>query len=210
MTADPIFEPIPTAEIATPLPKRPGRAPALNPDGTRKHPPRPAGNRRGKTPRKPSASRPRTPKSLAPVIGAFLALINGAVIVSPLGTRPVVAITDPNVIPERIGDELDAVEIAALASAIDAQCRRSPRFRKYVESALSAGSGGTLITVIGLIAARRLARHGVLPANIDIMGGIVLSADLDSLASIMPAPATTDAETGETVPDRSADDANES
>lgn len=160
--------------------------------------------------RKPTVRR-AGPKSLAPEIGAFLSLVNGLVIVSPLGTRPVEAIADPNITPDRIGDELDAAEITALASALDAQCRRSPRFRKYVESVLGAGSGGTLVTVIALIAARRAARHGMLPAHIDPMAGMILSADVGALASMVPTPGTDepDPDTGEIAPDRNASDADE-
>jgi hypothetical protein len=158
--------------------------------------------------RKPSTAPRRGPKSLAPEIAAFLALVNGIVIVSPLGTRPVEAITDVNVEATRVGDELDAVEIAALAASIDAQCRRSPRFRKYVEGVLNAGSGGTLVTVIALIAARRAARHGIIPENIDAMGGLILAADVGALADMTPPRTEPDADpqTGEVAPDRGAED----
>lgn len=158
-------------------------------------------------PKRRTTTARRKPVSLAPEIGALLALVNGAIIASPLGTRPVQAITDPNIAAERIGDELDGAEIAALASAIDAQCKRSPRFRKVVEGFLGAGSGGTLIAVVGLIAVRRMARHGVLPPHLDFTAGMVLSADVGALADMADAAVeTTDPDTGETVPDRSADD----
>lgn len=136
-------------------------------------------------------SRARGARSLRVEIGALLTMANTAVIMSPLGTRPVAAITDPS-FPleriERIGDELDAAEIDALASALDAQCRRSPRFRKLIEGMLTAGAGGALVTVIGMIAARRLARHGVLPPMLDPMLGLALSSDgLGALADMAPA-----------------------
>lgn len=216
--AAPVFDPIDAGSLAqdpiTPQRRgRKGRTLSSHPSAVRAREARArakAGTAPDRRPakRKATSSRPRTAKSLAPEISAFLALVNGIVIVSPLGTRPVEAITDPNVIPERRGDELDAIEIAALASAIDAQCRRSPRFRKYVEGVLTAGSGGTLITVLGLIAARRASRHGVLPENVDLMAGIILSADIDALAAMAPATATpeTDPQTGETAPDRGVDD----
>lgn len=144
----------------------------------------------------------RGPKSLAPEISAFLSLVNGVLIVSPLGTRPIEAITDVNVAPTRIGDELDAAEITALAAGIDAQCRRSPRFRKYVEMVLGAGSGGTLMTVIALIAARRAARHGMLPPDVDAMAGMILAADVGALAGLSDDQPSQDETTGETIPDR--------
>ena len=59
-------------------------------------------------------------------------------------------------------DALDVAELDALASALDEQCKLSPRFRKYVESMLGVASGGQLIAVVGMISARRLARHGFL------------------------------------------------
>lgn len=195
---------IPAPNAPTPPRRKPGRVPALNPDGTRKHPPRPAGNRRGRPAGKPGR-RPTTrkAKSLREPIAALLTMVNMAVLMSPLGTRPMSATTDPSVTPERVGDELDAAEINALATAIDLQCQRSPRFRKYVESMLGVGSGGALISTIGIIAVRRAARHGLAPAMLDPTLGIMLSGDdLDALFSMSKTePDTTpDPVTGETPP----------
>jgi hypothetical protein len=82
-------------------------------------------------------------------------------------------------------DALDAAEITALSKAIDSQCQQSPQFRKYVETALNATSGGGLIVVIGMIGARRLARHGILlPKAADDQIGAVLSGDLSMLSQL--------------------------
>lgn len=201
----PLFETIdPRVMAQEPIPepkRRRGRPPKIDPvTGERITPKR--------TPRKPAprraSARPRGPRSLRPEIAALLTMVNAAIVLSPLGTRPVEAITDPNVIPERVGDELDAAEIDALAAAIDAQCRRSPRFRKYVESVLGAGSGGALVTVVGMIAARRAARHGILPPMLDPMLGLALGSDgIGALANMEPpreTPTGPDPETGETAP----------
>lgn len=203
------FDAIPTTDIGAPArkPRELSQSPAAI--KARAQRARAKGNEPRRKVGRPRKTPGRAPKSLAPEIGAFLALVNGIVIASPLGTRPVEAILDPAVMPTRVGDELDAVEINALASALDAQCRRSPRFRRYVEMALGAGSGGTLITVLGLIVARRAARHGILPENVDMMAGMVLSADIESIAAMTPDKPTTDPDTGENVPDRSATDGDE-
>jgi hypothetical protein len=68
-------------------------------------------------------------------------------------------------------DALDPAEVAALAKAIDQQAKASPRFRKYVEVAVSAGSGGQLLGVIIMIGVRRAARHGYLEESFDAMIG---------------------------------------
>lgn len=172
---------------ALPKPRRkPGRAPALDPiTGERLHKPRPSGKRR--TPARRPASRARGPKSLRPEIAALLTMVNSVVVMSPLGTRPIEAIADPSILPERLGDELDAGEISALASAIDAQCQRSPRFRKYVESMLGVGSGGALITTLAMIATRRAARHGIAPPMLDPMLGMILNGEgMEALTSMQP------------------------
>lgn len=206
----PAFEPVPVESLQEPIKAgKDGKPLSMKPSAVRARRARAKAKAEGRAPKAaPKRARPST-RSLAPEIGAMLALINGMVIASPLGTRPVAAITDPNVQPERIGDELDAAEIAALSAAIDAQCRRSPRFRKVVEGMLGAASGGTLVTVVGLIAARRAARHGLVPAQVDVMAGLILQSDVEAIANASKA-ATDDAPdptTGETPPDREAESA---
>lgn len=202
---DPHILSVPTADIMQPIaePKRGrGRPPKIDPaTGERVTPTR---KPRAKAPRRPSSRRPIGPRSLRAEIGALLTLVNTAMIMSPVGTRPVQAITDPAIPLTRIGYELDAGEIDALAGALDAQCKRSPRFRRYVETFLSAGSGGALFTVVGIIAARRASRAGILPPMLDPMLGLALAGDgIGAIVNMEPAAATPtgpDPETGETPP----------
>ena len=133
-----------------------------------------APKRRGRPPRDPNAP-PRTytrkSRSLEPQIGAALVTAN----------LPLMMFAS--------GDALDAAEITALAAAIDAQCQVSPRFRKYVQAALDTTSSGGLIVVIGMIGARRLARHGILlPQAADAQIGAVLSGNLDALRTVPVTP----------------------
>jgi hypothetical protein len=87
------------------------------------------------------------------------------------------------------GDALDGPEIEALAKAIDAQCKQSPAFRKYVTLALEVTSGGQLVGVLGIIGARRLSRHGILlPKEADAM----LGGMLGSVTTAEPPPPAPD------------------
>lgn len=112
-----------------------------------------APKRRGRPPRDPNAppgARPgRKPKSMEYRIGAMLIMVNA----------PIMAFLP--------GDALSLGEINALAQGLDAQAASSPRFRKYLNAALEATSGGQLVTVSAVIVARRLARHDVLPKALD-------------------------------------------
>lgn len=122
-----------------------------------------APKRRGRPPKDPNAPavtrRPRTSKSLETQIGATLVMVN----------LPIMAFAS--------GDALDAAEIEALSKAIDAQCKTSPAFRKYVTAALEVTAGGQLVGVLGIIGARRMARHGVLlPKEADAMLGAMLGS----------------------------------
>lgn len=207
------------AELVEPLPvdgemqrRGRGRPPKLNPDGTRVNPPKVSRPSRPKRVAR-ATGKPRS-RSLAPEISAFLTMVNSVILLTPIGTRPMEAspmlsmvggaATEP---PTKIGDELDSAEIKMLAASIDRQCQRSPRFRKYVERVLGAGSGGMLVGTLGMIAARRASRHGILPKMIDPAIGILMeSGDLNALASMMTVPtpsATPDETTHEIEPDRS-------
>lgn len=197
-------------EPVEPPKKRRGRPPKLDADGNRVNPPKGA-TARPRTAGKPRTRRaaPRGPRSLAPEIAGLLTLVNTVLIMSPLGTRPLEAMTDPNVIPERVGDELDDAEIAALAAAIDMQARRSPRFRKMIEGMLTAGAGGQLIGVLGIVAARRAARHGLAPAMLDpMLGGMLAGGGMAAAMSFVPTEPTPEPTTDENVPDRDAENGN--
>ena len=116
------------------------------------------GERAPKRPRVASVPRPST-RSLKAEIAAQLVMINFVLVM----------------IPPLRQDQLDPVEIEALASSIDDQCKKSPRFRKAVEGALMAGSGAGLIGILAIIGARRAARHGYIPAEADQMLGNLLA-----------------------------------
>jgi hypothetical protein len=101
-----------------------------------------------------SSSPRRTSASLETQIGAFLWTVN-----VPLQLVPVLQ-----------RDALDAVEIDALAKAINQECERNARFRKFVEQALAVQGGTNLVLVLGLIIGRRAIRHGIVPMP-EEMGG---------------------------------------
>lgn len=83
-------------------------------------------------------------------------------------------------IPPLSRDKLDMVEIDALAEQIDEECRQSAKFRKAVETALSAGSGAGLFGLIAIIGARRAARHGLIPAEADQELGNLLARGVNA------------------------------
>lgn len=83
-------------------------------------------------------------------------------------------------------DALDGAEIEALAQALDEQQKLSPRFRKYLQRLLGAASGGQLLAVAGMVAARRAARHGMLGEageQVDMALGQQLSAMTNEAAN---------------------------
>lgn len=185
---------------------KPQRQLSNNPAAVRARNARANKRAKGETPKRRTPTRRAAPASLKPEIAAFLTTTNMLLLMSPLGTRPAMAAYDPSIPTEKVGDELDAYEIEALAGALDAQCRRSPRFRKYVERMLTVGAGGQLVTVVGMIAARRAARHGLVPNGeaVDLALGLTLAqGDITALGNFTP-PATPDVtpdvETGETPP----------
>lgn len=136
--------------------------------------------RRGRPPRDPSAPvQRRKARSLEGQIGSALVMAN----------LPLMMFAT--------GDALDNAEIEALAKAIDAQCQSSPRFRKYVQAALDASSGGQLITVSGIIIARRMARHEfILPKEADAQLGRVIGSV--AAAAPMPEPSSEEPSTNGT------------
>jgi len=78
-------------------------------------------------------------------------------------------------IPPLRQDQMDMVEIDALASSLDEQARKSPRFRKALEGALTATGGAGLISILAIIGTRRAARHGLVPVEIDQQLGNLLA-----------------------------------
>lgn len=200
----PLIEPITLPDG----PKRRGRPPKLGPDGARLNAPRASKPKRSY--KRSQAPRSSGSRSLERDIAAFLTMVNGIVLMTPIGTKPMSASPMLGAAaqnePEKLGDELDAAEIKLLAGAIDSQCRRSPRFRRYVERVLGVGAGGQLVTIVGMIAARRASRHGVIPAFVDPAIGILMEqGDLETIRGMMTPTPVPDADTGE-MPPRMGDD----
>jgi hypothetical protein len=113
---------------------------------------------------KPGAAAARKTASLKPQIASMLITMNLALYIIP---------------PLRV-DVLDEVEIEALARGLDEQAKASPRFRKYLEGAIAAGSGGTLMATVAIIGMRRASRHGMLPEVLDQPLGNMLAQGLDA------------------------------
>lgn len=121
----------------------------------------------GETPPKRGPGRPAkvpSSRSLKVEISAMLMTINIVIMM----------------IPPLRNDAMDMVEMEALADALDEQARKSVRFRKALEGALAAQSGGTLIGVLAIIGARRAARHGMLPEDADQMLGNLLAQGMQA------------------------------
>jgi hypothetical protein len=208
MVAEPLVESIPSDELASSGGRRRilSDNPAAKAARDRRAAQKAAG---GSKPRRGPAKRsPRTrsaTKSLASEISASLSMLNMIVVMTPLGSRVHLDEATGEPVYDRVGDELDEGEIALLAQSLDAQCQRSPKFRKQVERFLGIGAGGSLIAVLGMIAARRASRHGILPPEIDAgLGAIMVGGDLSALSSFVPsdtpAPDAVIPETGERPP----------
>lgn len=121
--------------------------------------------RRGRPPKDPNAPKrsytPRSRANLKEQIGGMLVMLNVPLMAFPF-TR---------------NDALDARELELLTEAIDNQCKISPTFRKYVLAATSATQGGQMVSVVAIIAARRMARHEfLLPREVDTALGSMLGA----------------------------------
>jgi len=91
-----------------------------------------------------------TTRSLETEIGALL--VTGNLLLAPI-------IRD---------DMLDDLEITALAKAIDQQSQRSPAFRRYLMRALETAGGANIVTILVVIAGRRMARHEIIDKNWDL------------------------------------------
>jgi hypothetical protein len=127
-------------------PFRPAADVPPSPDTPPRRPGRPRGSGGGR----------RSSKSLRSGIDGLLVVVN-----------TIVAQVRPH-------DALDATELATLGKAIDEQAKQSPRFRRALESMLNVTGGTSLIPVVAIIGARRLARHGMIPRPVDPLGSVVL------------------------------------
>lgn len=156
----------PADEMAGPSEAPPKRGPG-----------RPKGSK-NKAPREPKATgtkprRGRPPgQSRKAKIGGLLTMFNMALQMTPLRS-----------------DALDALEIEALAKSLDEEARKSPTFAKYLDVALGVGGAGGLWSVLGLVAMRRAARHGVLPPMFDGQAAMLLQlASRSNTAPSEPIP----------------------
>lgn len=157
------FAPGPTIAELPPPPVKRGRG---RPKGSKNRPKEDA-PRRGRPPGG-AAYRSRREE-----IGGILLLVNMGIQASPLRN-----------------DALDPLEIDALASAIDAEAKRNPTFRKYLFRALGVASGvGGIGATVGIIVMRRAARHGIIPQELDAQGAMILGMMSQSNAEpIIPEP----------------------
>lgn len=167
--------------------------------------PKERGSRRAAKPRGGGRSRtPQTPKTLYPEIAAALSMGNMIIAFTPFASKyeptgvivqyeaaPGISFPMPEQRMTKLGDELDEMEIANLAAALDRQCQRSPRFKKYVEMVLNGVAGGGILTILGMIAARRASRHGILNPTLDGKLGAMMAGDVSAIAGFM-----SDAESG--------------
>lgn len=149
-----------------------GPPPTQLPPDVKETPPKrsPTSSRVGRPPGRTTSPNAPSRRSLEPQIAATLMTFNLALMV----------------IPPLRNDALDEMEITALAKALDAQAKESPRFRKMLESALAVTSGGQLIGVCAIIGARRAARHGIIPPEADGQFGALLAASLNQKAPEQP------------------------
>lgn len=107
----------------------------------------------------PAPSRPASTASLKKQISGMLMTINLALIMIPPTRR----------------DVLDMTEIDALATALDEQAKQSVPFNRALRAALRTGTGGSLIGIVAIVGARRAARHGMLPQEVDQELGALLA-----------------------------------
>lgn len=110
---------------------------------------KPTAKRRG---RPPGSGRGRK-RSLESEIGGYLSLLNMAFAFAPDPFR---------------GDMLDQMEIEALAKALNEYAQQNATVYKYLSTVLVQGGAlGNLAIVAIVILGRRLARHGIIPGEMD-------------------------------------------
>jgi len=149
MVAELDFDVIPDAEPEQAAPRRRGRPP--------KDPNAPAST----TPRKPR--RPRG-ASLEAATAASLFKLNLYFAVACKFIPGLDASKDP----------LDGLEITAVAGGLAEQAKANPRFAKMLEAFNGVAGSDNILLIVIIIAGRRAARHGILPAVIDPLGAAAL------------------------------------
>lgn len=116
---------------------------------------------------RPVATRSRV--NLEDQINGFVSLVNTLVI----AFRPIMA--------------LDPIEQNALVKALNQQAQTSPRFRKYLEKALSGYGSANLFGVVAMIAVRRVARTSLIPIPAD---SPIKAQDIDNMCGALLAAST--------------------
>ena len=125
--------------------------------------------RRGRPPGSTNAGtarRGRSGSSLRTQLGGFITAVN----------IPVQIISSKNA--------LDSVEIDALAKALDDECQRNARFRKYVEQMLAVQGGTSLVLVVAAIAGRRVVRNNLIDVPAEVGGNEGADAIIGSFISM--------------------------
>jgi len=108
-------------------------------------------------------TKPRVAKhSLKTKIGAMLQLFNMTFFFMPDAFK---------------GDALDMAEIEALSEALDKQAQKSDFVYKTLDMVISGGDSAQLLWVVGIIVARRAARHGLVPKEIDDASSFLINMD---------------------------------
>lgn len=97
-------------------------------------------------------------------------------------------------IPPVSGDALDMTEVDALATAMAEEAKRNARFAKLVDAMLRATGSAGLFGVVGIIAARRMARHGAfgLTRDVDAQLGTLLGISVGKASEAPPSVAEHD------------------
>lgn len=132
--------------------------------------------RRGRPPRDPNAPpttrKPRASsrgKSIKDQIVGTLFMFNLAFMFMPDPFR---------------GDALDELEIEALADALDKTAQTNPTIHRALTTVMvDGGAIGELAIVGALIAGRRLARHGMIPGEMDERLGTFLAVKSGNAAA---------------------------
>lgn len=99
-------------------------------------------------------------KSLKTQIGALLTLFNMTFFFLP---------------DEFKGDALTEEEIDLLSDALNKQAQKSPMLHKYLNMIVSGGDSAQLMWVVGIIAAKRLVNHNLLPQQIGSAANMLMT-----------------------------------
>lgn len=150
---------------------------------------------RGRPRKDGSDTAPRTRRSATPAVtedavGGLLVMVN-----MPL-----------TMVPFLQADALDPIETEALAKGIVEQCKQSPAFKRYVQSALKVSGATGLIAPLTLILARRGIRHGLLPGGTtadaqagQMLGVLAGKLSMSDVSFDAPEPELTSSETEPTL-----------